>query len=166
MTNGKLCDFRGRFENRVRSELGEKAILANGLNHAADTPARLINRDRHALAFQIKRGGQPRDASADDCDRFHSITEKNKPPIRIVENACQSHKNLGIELSRLCVHIMVVKTMAKRQTKTEADLLDHATNNLLRALKQDMLKKEGRVDSDKLRKDGYSDRLITGLKRS
>ncbi len=61
---------------------------------------------------------------------------------------------------------MVVKTMAKRQTKTEADLLDHATNNLLRALKQDMLKKEGRVDSDKLRKDGYSDRLITGLKRA
>ncbi len=56
--------------------------------------------------------------------------------------------------------------MAKRQIKTEADLLDHATNNLLRALKQDMRKKEGRVDSDKLRKDGYSDRLISRLEQA
>jgi len=51
----------------------------------------------------------------------------------------------------------------KRQAKTEAELLDHATNNLLRALKQDMRKKNGRVDYDKLRKDGYSDRLLTRL---
>ena len=58
---------------------------------------------------------------------------------------------------------MGVKTTTKRQTKTEAELLDHATNNLLRALKQDMLKKEGRVDYDKLRKDGYSDRLLGKL---
>jgi hypothetical protein len=41
----------------------------------------------------------------------------------------------------------------KRQAKTETELLDHATNNLLRALKQDMRKKNGRVDYDKLRKD-------------
>ena len=61
---------------------------------------------------------------------------------------------------------MGVKTMAKRQTKTEADLLDHATSNLLRALKQDMQKNEGRVDSDKLRKDGYSDRLIARLEQA
>ena len=48
----------------------------------------------------------------------------------------------------------------KRQTKTEAELLDHATNNLLRAVKQKILKKAGRVDYDKLRKDGYSDRFL------
>jgi len=59
-----------------------------------------------------------------------------------------------------------VKATTKRQTKTEAELLDHATSNLLRALKQDMQKKEGRVDSDKLRKDGYSDRLITRLEQA
>ena len=59
-----------------------------------------------------------------------------------------------------------MKTTTKRQTKTEAELFDHATNNLLRALKQDMLKKEGRVDSDKLRKDGYSDRLIAKLEQA
>jgi hypothetical protein len=59
-----------------------------------------------------------------------------------------------------------VKATTKRQTKTGAELLDHATNNLLRALKQDMLKKEGRVDSGKLRKDGYSDRLIARLEEA
>jgi hypothetical protein len=51
----------------------------------------------------------------------------------------------------------------KRQAKTETELLDHATNNLLRALKQDMRKKNGRVNYDKLYKDGYSDRLLTRL---
>jgi len=58
-----------------------------------------------------------------------------------------------------------VKATSKRPTKTEAELLDHATNNLLRALKQNMQKKEGRVDRDKLSKDGYSDRLITRLEQ-
>jgi hypothetical protein len=73
---------------------------------------------------------------------------------------------LVIESSRFWVHIGSVKTPAKRQTKTESELLDHGTNNLLRALKQDMLKKEGRVDSDKLRKDGYSERLIAKLEQA
>ena len=58
---------------------------------------------------------------------------------------------------------MRVKATTKRQTKSNGELLDHATNNLLRALKQDMRKKEGRVDYDKLRKDGYSGRLLTRL---
>jgi hypothetical protein len=56
-----------------------------------------------------------------------------------------------------------VKATIKRRTKSEAALLDHATDNLLRALKQDMLKKDGRVDREKLRKDGYSDRLLARL---
>ena len=59
-----------------------------------------------------------------------------------------------------------MKATTKRQTKTEAELLDHATNNLLRALKQDMQKKEGRLDSDKLRKDGYGDRLLAKLEQA
>jgi hypothetical protein len=59
-----------------------------------------------------------------------------------------------------------VKATTKRPTKTGAELLDHATNNLLRALKQDMQKKEGGVDFDKLRKVGYGDRLITRLKHA
>ena len=53
-----------------------------------------------------------------------------------------------------------MKATTKRQTKTEAELLDHATNNLLRAVKRKILKKEGCVDYDKLRKEGYSDRFL------
>ena len=56
-----------------------------------------------------------------------------------------------------------MKTTMKRRAKTETELLDHATNNLLRAVKRKILKKEGRVDYDKLRKEGYSDRLLTRL---
>ena len=56
-----------------------------------------------------------------------------------------------------------VKATAKRRVKSEGALLDHASRNLLRALKRDMLKKEGRIDYDKLRKDGYSNRLLAKL---
>ena len=44
--------------------------------------------------------------------------------------------------------------------------MEHATNSLLAALKKDMIAKEGRVNSDKLRKDGYSERLIDRLEKS
>jgi hypothetical protein len=56
-----------------------------------------------------------------------------------------------------------VKTTAKRRVKSEAELLDHATSNLMRALKRDMLKKNGRIDYEKLRKEGYSERLLAKL---
>ncbi|HLX96244.1 MAG TPA: hypothetical protein VKU37_10925 [Verrucomicrobiae bacterium] len=59
-----------------------------------------------------------------------------------------------------------MKATTKRRAKSEAELLDHATNNLLRGLKRDMQKKDGRVDYDKLRKDGYSDRLLTRLEQA
>ena len=61
------------------------------------------------------------------------------------------------------VRLIAVKTTRKNVAKTEGELLDHATENLLRALKADMLKKDGRVDRAKLRKDGYSERLIGRL---
>ena len=64
------------------------------------------------------------------------------------------------------MHIESVKMTTKRQTKTEAELLDHATNNLLRAVKQKILKKAGRVDYDKLRMEGYSNRLLTRLEQA
>jgi len=62
--------------------------------------------------------------------------------------------------------IIRVKTTAKRRAKSEAEVLDHATNNMLRALKQDMRKQDGRVDYEKLRKDGYSDRLLAKLEQA
>lgn len=58
---------------------------------------------------------------------------------------------------------MHVKANVKNRTKSEARGLDRATNNLLRALKKDMVKKDGRVDTAKLRKEGYSDRLLAKL---
>lgn len=59
-----------------------------------------------------------------------------------------------------------MKATIKQHAKSEAELLNHATNNLLRGLKHDMQKKDGRVDYDKLRKDGYSDRLLTKLEQA
>jgi hypothetical protein len=59
-----------------------------------------------------------------------------------------------------------VKTTAKRRAKSEAKLLDHATDNLARALKRDMLKKDGRIDYDRLRKQGYSERLLAKLEQA
>ena len=61
---------------------------------------------------------------------------------------------------------MQVKVTTKRRAKSEAKILDHATGNLLRALKQDMRNKGGRVDYEKLRKDGYSDRLLAKLEQA
>ena len=45
-------------------------------------------------------------------------------------------------------------------------MLDQATGNLLRAVKQKMLKKQGSVDYDKLRKDGYNDRFLAKLEEA
>ena len=44
--------------------------------------------------------------------------------------------------------------------------MELATNNLLASLKKDMLAKEGRVDYDKLRKEGYSERLLARLEEA
>lgn len=85
---------------------------------------------------------------------------------RIFQYCAPLNPKLGIEQLYILKHISHVKATMKRQKKTEAELLDHATNNLLRALKRDMLKKEGRVDSNKLRKDGYSARLIARLEQA
>ena len=59
-----------------------------------------------------------------------------------------------------------MKTTAKRRAKSEAELLDRATKNLGRALKEDMLKKDGRIDYEKLRKEGYSERLLEKLQQA
>jgi hypothetical protein len=56
-----------------------------------------------------------------------------------------------------------MKVATGKKAKSERDLLDHATDQLLRAVKARMLKKEGRVDYAKLRKEGYSDRFLARL---
>jgi hypothetical protein len=74
--------------------------------------------------------------------------------------------NLTVEFSATSAEYKNVKVAAVKSQKSEAELLDHATNNLLRGLKRDMQKKDGRVNYDKLRKDGYSDRLLTRLEQA
>ena len=59
-----------------------------------------------------------------------------------------------------------MKVAAVKSQKSEAGLLDQATNNFLRAVKQKMVKKQGHVDYGKLRKDGYSDRFLAKLKEA
>ena len=75
-------------------------------------------------------------------------------------------RQLGIESQPRLGQISRVKATSKRRAKSDAEVLDHATNNLLRALKRDMLKKDGRIDRAKLRKDGYSDRLLNRLEQA
>ena len=59
-----------------------------------------------------------------------------------------------------------VKSSAGQKAKGEAELLNQATKQLLRAVKQKMLKKQGRVDYGKLRKDGYSERFLDKLENA
>ena len=59
-----------------------------------------------------------------------------------------------------------MKTATKRRQKSEADVVDRATKNLARALKDEMRKKDGRVDYDKLRKEGYSGRLLEKIQKA
>ncbi len=73
---------------------------------------------------------------------------------------------LGLESQRRLRQIGLVKVTGKRRSKSEAELLDHATDNLLRAVKRDMLKKDGRIDRIRLRKDGYSERLLDRLEQA
>jgi hypothetical protein len=75
-------------------------------------------------------------------------------------------KEFGIEQAPSVTHSILVKSTAKRRVKSEATVLYHATNNMLRALKQKMLMKDGRVNYEKLRKEGYSDRLLARLEQA
>lgn len=59
-----------------------------------------------------------------------------------------------------------MKVATAKSEKSEAELLDQATGNLLRAVKQKMLKKQDCVDYTKLRKDGYSDRFLAKLEEA
>lgn len=73
---------------------------------------------------------------------------------------------LKLNSERECFRLLKMKAAVTKKAKNEAELLDHATGNLLRAVKQKMLKKQGRVDLAKLRKEGYSDRFLDKLERA
>jgi hypothetical protein len=66
---------------QLQKSLQKIALQSLHQSLTASASARFINRDRHAFAFQTKRGGQSRDASADDRDKFH---EKKLPAPGII----------------------------------------------------------------------------------
>src|SRR5262249_13875011 len=71
----ELRNFGRGLEDGIGPKLGEKSIPSQRLNNAPSAPAAFINGHRHASAFEVKRGRQTRNASADDCDGFHwSVT--------------------------------------------------------------------------------------------
>jgi hypothetical protein len=59
-----------------------------------------------------------------------------------------------------------VKVDVAKHEKSEAELLDQATGQLLKAIKQKVRKKQGRVDYAKLRKEGYSERFLGRLEEA
>ena len=71
--------------------------------------------------------------------------------------------NFGVEFRLTPADYADVKVIAPKTTKCDDELLDQATTSLLKAVKQKLLKKQGRVDYAKLRKDGYSDRFLAKL---
>ncbi len=76
------------------------------------------------------------------------------------------HTNLEVEFCLISAEYTSVKVKAAKATKSDGELLDQATNSLLKAVKQKMLKKQDRVDYPKLRKDGYSDRFLAKLEEA
>jgi galactose-1-phosphate uridylyltransferase len=69
----------------------------------------------------------------------------------------------SVDFRRIPRDYAAVKVDATKYVKSESELLDQATGQLLRAVKQQMRKKQGRVDCAKLRKDGYSERFLARL---
>jgi hypothetical protein len=59
-----------------------------------------------------------------------------------------------------------MKVDAAKKARSEAELLDQATGQILKAIKRKMLKRQGRVDYSKLRKDGYSERFLARLEET
>ena len=58
---------------------------------------------------------------------------------------------------------MPASTM-KTKTKSEAQILGDATDRLLRAIKEKMVRENGKIDYEALAKEGYSAAMITRLK--
>jgi hypothetical protein len=59
-----------------------------------------------------------------------------------------------------------VQAGSKHPSKSETQSLDHAISNLVKVLKRDLQKKYGRVDYTQLRKNGFSDNLLSRIRHS
>lgn len=111
--------------------------------------------------FRIRQTHLPRPATT---GRATLTFEENRHAGKVIWRECSS--NLKIELYEVLAYYGDVKVAAVKSQKSEAELLDQATGNLLHAVKQKLVKKQGRVDYGKLRKDGYSDRFLAKLEEA
>jgi hypothetical protein len=59
-----------------------------------------------------------------------------------------------------------VKRSATKKHRTEGELLDQATTQLLRAVKEKMVKTHGPAVHDKLRKEGFSERFVAKFEQA
>ena len=62
--------------------------------------------------------------------------------------------------------VSTVQVGKKNPTKSETQSLDNAINGLVKGLKRDLVKKYGRVNYTQLRKDGFSEMLLTRIQQS
>jgi hypothetical protein len=56
------------------------------------------------------------------------------------------------------------KPAARSRRRSEDEILDQATQQLLRATKQHAKKRGERINEDSLRREGYSDRFVEKLR--
>lgn len=111
--------------------------------------------------FRTRQTHLPRPAAT---GRATLTFKKNRHAEKVIWPECSG--NLKIEFRAVSAYDGHVKVDTAKSEKSEAELVDHATGNLLRAVKQKLVKKQGRVDYGKLRKDGYSDRFLAKLEEA
>jgi hypothetical protein len=58
-----------------------------------------------------------------------------------------------------------VQAASKQPSKSKTQSLESAISNLVKALKRDLQKKYGRVDYNQLRKNGFSDHLLSRIRQ-
>jgi hypothetical protein len=73
---------------------------------------------------------------------------------------------IKIEFHGIILDNSRVQVGKKQPTRSEAQSLDSAINGLVKGLKRDIVKKYGRLNYSKLRKDGFSEGLLTRLQQS
>lgn len=71
-----------------------------------------------------------------------------------------------IEFHGVILDTFIVQVGKKQPTRSEAQTLDSAINGLVKGLKRDIVKKYGRLNYSKLRKDGFSEGLLSRLQQS
>lgn len=96
---------------------------------------------------------------------------RRRQTLGIVENlpqrasgSCAAPANKPCPAAAFSDKKKIMRAGSKPQSRSETQTLDDAITCLVKRLKRDLHRKYGRVDYDKLRKDGFSDYLLMRLK--